>query len=307
MRTLAPLFVAALAACSSQSSLQPLKEVAVHLESPTVLELTDDNRPIVQVHFGDQGSVPFLVDSGAESTLIAPASAERVGLRVGNYSGVGTIQGSGNVTAKVEKYAYIEEMRVGDLVVSDFYITALEDKSISEYGFHGVLGQDLLERLVVVFDMQNRELHLLPIGTDQARIETYLSETGLGIGTWTLEPTVFRPRPFLPMQVDGMDDEGAEVLIDTGADSTAFPTAVIEALELEHFETHIFNGIGGEYEGRTFQIEQFGLSGFFADFELHETPQDYGHLGMNLLGQFVFVLDAPGGNFWLHHREVEPR
>jgi len=35
------------------------------------------------------------------------------------------------------------------------------------------------------------------------------------------------------------------------------------------------------------------------------SPLEYGLLGMNILGEFVFLLDGPGELVWAHHREVE--
>lgn len=295
-----------LGSCNSADPLAPLAEAEIMLEAPAVVELTEGSRPIVQVSFGESEAVPFLVDSGADSTLIDESWATRVGLRVGDYSGTSTISGSGAHTLEISRYAYVTSMRVGELEVQEFFITATDDNTIRDYGFGGVIGQDLLGRLVSIFDMENSELHLLPGELDRDDISTYLGEAKLGAGTWLAEPTLYRPRPFLPFAVSGYDGESLEILIDTGADSCSFPAVAIDALALEPLREETYHGIGGGYQGGVFEMTDFQLAGFQVSFEFHQTPMSYGILGMDVLSEFVFLLDPRGEMCWIHHRKLNP-
>lgn len=294
------------AACNAGRPLPSLAEVPVALAAPTVLPMTHLSRPIVKVRLDGSEGVPFLVDTGASHTLIGLDTAVELGMQIATHPGTTTVEGSSSHSVAADDYAYVTSLRAGELEARGFYITALDDDVMGMHGFVGILGQDLLSRLVAVFDMERRELHWLPSGTGHEEIAGYLRESRIGDGAWISLKLRYDGRPFLPLTVADIEDDALEMLVDTGADSSSLPTAVVDTLGVEPSGTGMYQGVGGYYEGREFLLEDFHMFGFQLSFECHETQQDHGVLGMDLLREFVFLLDGPGERCWLHHRSVAP-
>lgn len=303
----ATLFSLCGACAERRPDLLPLLETPISLAAPTLIALEGPSRPVVKVRLDGDVEALFLVDSGAETTVIGESDAKQLDLPLWDYAWASSINGSGAGSTSYDQYAHISSLQLGELELREFRITALKDPVLASLGVAGILGQDLLGRLPVVFDAERHELHLLPPESGQAEIERYLADAELGLGTWRVQPAAYRPRPFLPLGAPGLDDGTLEVLIDTGADSCSFPPVFLDTLGLEAKRSSSFAGIGGNYEAQLYQLDDFDLLGFAVSSEVHRTPLDHAVLGMNVLGEFVFVLDAPSERFWLHHRTVEPK
>ena len=291
-----------LAGCG-RTGTQSVFEAKIQLERPAVLTVDPDNQlPVVMADL-DGAQIPFLVDTGASITTIHLARAEEHGLFVGPYSDRGIITGSGGGSIQYESYAAADRMSLGELTLENVRLPALEIELFEDVAFGGIIGQDLLVRLVLVIDMTRGELHLLPPDhSGGEEVQAYLGEAAIAGGTWIQAPIELRPCPFL--EITHEDVSVGEIEIDTGASGTSLAVRTIDALELEPIGTRTSMGIDGEREGTTYALEDFGLYGFSISTEVKAAATDYGLLGMNVLGQFVFVVDGPASLFWLHHREL---
>jgi hypothetical protein len=134
-----------------------------------------------------------------------------------------------------------------------------------------------------------------------------LKEADLGIGAWAMASADFRPSPLLALDLPVDVGSPAEIEIDTGSTSTSFPEAWAIALELPRAETDSveMRGVGGTRQAQAYKLENFGLYGFLVTAQVYSNALEYGLLGMNVLGEFVLILDGPGRTLWLHHRTVE--
>lgn len=298
--------ILALVACSSGPRLS-LAEAPIRLETPSVVGLGEWKLPVVEVAL-DGRTLTFLVDCGAAMSMIDPARAREIGLDVRPLEWSTVTVGSGGRSTVVDRYVPLERLELGGLVVERTYLCVLDDEVLRGPAFGGILAQDLLARLPVVIDMESGALHLLPPASDRAAIRTYLHEAELGDGAWAVIDTEFRPSPFLPLDTRGALESPVEVEIDTGATDTSLPEELIAALALPETEAPEIElrGVGGTRSSKAYRLEGFGLFGFRISAEIRSNPLAYGLLGMDVLGEFVFVLDGPGRALWLHHREVEP-
>ncbi len=203
-----------------------------------------------------------------------------------------------------DSFVVADRLEMGELSIEGGRLPALESKVLSDLGILGVLGQDLMSRLVLVVDMASKTLHVLPPETKAGDIETYLGQVQVGIGTWGLMPFEARPCPFVDINIEGLEGEAPELEIDTGAVTSSFPGRAIEALGLQSTGTTLSQGIGGVFAESSYDLKGFKLLEFYVHCEIKRSPLGHGLLGMDILGKFIFVLDGPGGDLWLFHRDI---
>ncbi|MDF1837784.1 MAG: aspartyl protease family protein [Planctomycetota bacterium] len=304
---LRPLFLLILClapACGSQTTTTVLA-APIELEEAMRIPLVSDRLPIVELTLNGVSGQKFLLDSGAGMSIIDLKQAQDLGFEIKPYSDSSSARGSGGNRVEYDSFVTAERLSMGDLVLQGGRLPAIESRVLSDLGILGVLGQDVLARLVVVVDMGASTLHVLPIGSEFEDIEDYLGRAEVGIGAWGLMPYDARPCPFVALEIPGVQGAAPELEIDTGAVTSSFPRSAIEALGLKATGTTMSQGLGGVFEEATYELEDFQLLKFFIDCEIKSSPLDFGLLGMDILGQFVFVLDGPGHGLWLFHREVE--
>lgn len=299
------LLAFALAAGCSQGSPYGSPEPAIVVAVPEVLPLVAGSLPVIEVTADGRTDLLMLVDSGASITSIDRIMAEELGLEIGRYDGSSLTTGADGRSMPLEYYTTLRRLELGSVVVEDFLVTVLDSEATSRHGWFGILGQDVLARLPVIVDGARDQLHLLPIDTDEEGIAAYLAEQEVGDGAWAVAPIDYRPCPYLPASIDGLEPDDIEILIDTGASSTSLPMLAIEALGLEPVGTFTTVTIAGLSKGNTYELEDFGLYGLLIDATIHGGKLDHGLMGMDILGELVVLLDGPGGRIWLHNREVD--
>lgn len=288
------------AACSSRVP-RPAREAPLELDGPVAVALGEGGMPVVRLVVDGHADLPFLVDSGSATTLLDAACARELGLPARRCQAATRATGSGGRSLVIDRCATIARAELGGLVLRDFCLPLLEDEVLRPSGWVGILGQDVLGRLPVVLDMERRTLHLLRPDDGPEGIQSYLAEVGLA-GAWTVVEAAFRPSPVLPLDVAGLAPGSVEIEVDTGSSSTSFPARVLEALDVEPTGTAEFRAVGGTHDEQVYFLEGFGLYGFRIAAEVHASPLDYGLLGMNVLAEFVVILDGPRQQIWLHHR-----
>lgn len=293
--------------CACGENAPPaLADVRVELAAPVVADVVAGVRlPVIEMELGGRSRQRFLVDSGSETTLVVKTRARELGLGLGTYSGTASTTGSSGTSIETDHYACIDELRLGELRVARCRAVAFDSPVLDQMRLAGILGQDLLRRLVVVVDMQRRKVHFLPASFRQEQITAYLREAKLGSGAWSCIDAGYRPCPFFPLTIADLEGEPVQIEIDTGATDTSLPGRVIDALGLRPSGRARLTGVSGTYESATYRLEQFGLFGYRLDLDIHRTPLAHGLLGMNVLRHFVVVLDGPGDSLWMHHRRLD--
>jgi len=298
------LMLSLTAGCGSNSNTTVLA-ATIELDESMRVPLVEHKLPIVELTLNGIPRQRFLLDSGAGMSIIDLVQARELGFETLPYSEGSSTTGSGGKKVEYDSFVVAKRLEMGELSIEGGRLPAIDSKVMRDVGIVGILGQDLLARLVVVVDMGSRLLHVLPPGSKHADIESYLGQAEVGFGTWGVLAYEARPDPFFELNIKGFEGQAPSLEIDTGAVTSSFPQAAIEALGLKATGTAMSQGIGGTYEESTYDLVDFQLLKFFINCEIKRSPLDYGLLGMDVLGQFVFVLDGPGQALWLFHREIE--
>lgn len=116
-------------------------------------DLDATRRMSVKVMVGGQGPFSFLVDTGAERTVIARELAERLGLVEGAKLRLATIGGS----------ATVPSYRVAALQMSDLHLAAVDAPAFfgRHIGAAGLIGVDMLENRRVLIDFRKESMQIL--------------------------------------------------------------------------------------------------------------------------------------------------
>ena len=116
-------------------------------------DLDATRRMAVQVRVAGQGPFSFLVDTGAERTIIARELADRLGLVEGGKLRMATIGGS----------ATVPSFRVATLQMTDLHMHGFDAPSF--YGRHigaaGLIGVDMLEDRRILIDFTKETMQVL--------------------------------------------------------------------------------------------------------------------------------------------------
>ena len=116
-------------------------------------DLDATRRMSVQVTIGGAGPFAFLVDTGAERTVIARELAARLGLAEGTKLRMATIGGS----------ATVPSFRVAALQMSNLQLAAVEAPAFHgrHIGAAGLIGVDMLEERRVLIDFRKETMQVL--------------------------------------------------------------------------------------------------------------------------------------------------
>ena len=110
-------------------------------------------RMTVPVWIGDRGPYPFLVDTGAERTMISGELASSIGLKPGASVEIATISGLARVGSfAVDDFTFHKQR-------TDIQAPALARQNI---GAAGLIGLDSLGKMRVEFDFAGNRLRVLP-------------------------------------------------------------------------------------------------------------------------------------------------
>jgi predicted aspartyl protease len=173
------------------------------VEGSETLGYTSDEtqRMTVSVDVEGRGPYPFIVDTGAERTVVARELAEALSLAPREDVVLATVANIRRVPS-----VQIGSMRVGRRILNDIHAPALEQANL---GAMGMLGVDSLQSQRVLFDFQRQELTLSHSHRDD--------------GNWPSDTIVITGRSKLgrliltDAQVDG---QRVRVIIDTGSQQT---------------------------------------------------------------------------------------
>jgi predicted aspartyl protease len=158
-------------------------------------------RMTVSVNVAGRGPYPFIVDTGAERTVIARQLADALDLPDRGGIMVATVTDLRRVSS-----VHISQMQVGRRTLNDIHAPAFDQHDL---GAMGMLGVDTLRSQRVVFDFARRELTLSTSHIEQEQ--------------WPEETIVIRGRSRLGRLVltdATIEGQRVRVIIDTGSQIT---------------------------------------------------------------------------------------
>jgi hypothetical protein len=243
---------------------------------------------MVEVHINGHGPYHFVVDTGADRTVLASEVAVELGLAHGE-----DVMLKGVVRTVLTETVSIRTMTFGSITKRHLMVPTLSRSLLDADGY---LGLDFLDGHRVTFDFKN---HLLQVGDPRARFSA----------NWVRENEARIPASgtsghlkSLDCMVDGVP---ATAFIDSGAEVTAANDPLLAALARhnpdfrETGDIRLIDITGGEILGRVAMVSKIRLSPaltftdcplVIADFlvfdawGLRQRPALL--IGMNLLRQF---------------------
>jgi predicted aspartyl protease len=247
-------------------------------------------RLTVNVHINGCGPYRFLVDTGADRSVIATDVATAIGLRFGE-----PITLRGVVRAVAAETVLIEELSFGSVRCRNLFVPVLPTSLL---GADGYLGLDALDRHRVIFDFKRQTLQ---VTEPHSRLSTFWMRSSevrvRAAGTLGHLRSV-------NCSVDGV---AAAAFIDTGAEVSAGNTALLTALvksdpRHQPLESVSLTDVtGGAISGRATMIRNIQLNEVVftdcplvvADFEVFNIWGLRNHpavfIGVNFLRQFSKV------------------
>lgn len=224
----------------------------------------------------------WLVDSGANATIIDRQYAEELGL-----NSKGNFKGQGIHTTFNYSYVRGPAIKLPGLIMDKQVIVALDLKS----HFSGIMGYDFLSRFVTRIDYK------------KTRISFYHPDKFKYSGNGKVQSAPLQGKDFtISATVDGK--YSGRWRIDSGAAFTAFhyPFAAENNLVKRRGEYKITHGIGGISKLRLVKFKKMELAGFEISKPLIAVPIQptggtivqrslIGNIGNSILSRFVLYLD----------------
>ncbi|MEM7623050.1 MAG: retropepsin-like aspartic protease [Planctomycetota bacterium] len=290
--TLALLLCAAVAlasqvGCGSTAASKPRATITLAAESPVQTSRLGGFYLTTATMTGGR-PVTLLIDTGAQTSVLDRASAERL-LPGGIEKSRTRVIGANGVTVASQGEATIERLDVGGLTAQDLRVAVLDLSPISRIlGVHldGLLGWDVLKNTVTSFDDPSGTVSIarsVPArlrATPGDRIE----DNGIPVGRVTLP-----------------GGRRVPVVIDTGSDGW-ISFASLDPLPLigEPRAAGVARAIGG-----TAAVEAATLDGaiMFGGASIQdpivETTPGLPRVGAGIFRGRTLTLDGPGRRFWL--------
>jgi hypothetical protein len=139
----------------------------VILEAPTRVPIRIvQNITLVHATLNDVHRVTLIVDTGAQSTIIAPAVAKRLGLTMSSDGPRRQVSVVGGGKLDIP-FVKISTLRVGDARIEGMEVGVF-DVAPTAQGVHGLLGADFLHQFRFTLDGLERWLRLEPLGRQAA-------------------------------------------------------------------------------------------------------------------------------------------
>lgn len=192
--------------------------VAIADDVPAIIEqfeIDRSDRMMVQVNGSE--AVPFIVDTGAERTVIANDLARRLSLEPGPMLTLATISGR----EKVNSF-FIDKLTTAAVNLEGLEAPGLERSNLGAYG---LLGIDSLEDTRVLLDFANQKMDVLPSRKTR-------SKTKLENGMIVVSAQKKAGRMIISSaRIDGIS---VDIILDTGAQSSMANMALRDKLRRRH-------------------------------------------------------------------------
>lgn len=175
------------------------------------------DRMTVQVQVNGSEAVPFIVDTGAERTVIANDLAKKLALESGPIVTLATISGKTQVNS-----FFIERLTTAAVNLEGVEAPGLERSNLGAYG---LLGIDSLDQNRVHLDFANQKMDVLP--SRKTRGKTKL-ENGM------IVVTAKKKAGRMIISSAKIDGIRVDIILDTGAQSSMANLALRDKLRRRH-------------------------------------------------------------------------
>lgn len=204
-------------ASGQDAASPPVAPLIPELSVVQQFEIDRSDRMTVPVRINNSEPVDFIVDTGAERTVISGDLAQRLALEAGPELRLATITGPAMAPS-----FYIEELALKSHKVEGIEAPALERSNL---GGNGLLGIDSLEDSKVFLDFRTQHLEVLPsaIGKRPGKLEQ---------GMIVVSAKKRAGRMILSSaEIDGVK---VDIILDTGAQASMGNFALRDRLRKRH-------------------------------------------------------------------------
>ena len=187
---------------------------------PAIIEqfaIDRSDRMTVQVQVNGSAAVPFIVDTGAERTVIANDLARKLQLESGPVLTLATISGRTQVNS-----FFIDKLTTASVNLEGLEAPGLERSNLGAYG---LLGIDSLEDSRVLLDFANQKMDVL--ASRKTRGKTKL-ENGM------IVVTAKKKAGRMIISSAKIDGIKVDIILDTGAQSSMANLALRDKLRRRH-------------------------------------------------------------------------
>jgi predicted aspartyl protease len=194
--------------------------VATAGDAPAIVENFDidrSDRMTVQVQVNGSEAVPFIVDTGAERTVIANDLARKLALESGPTLTLATISGKYQVNS-----FYIEKLTTAAVNLEGLEAPGLERSNLGAYG---LLGIDSLEDARVHLDFAHQKMDVLPSRKSKGKTKL---ENGM------IVVTAKKKAGRMIISSAKIDGIKVDIILDTGAQSSMANIALRDKLRRRH-------------------------------------------------------------------------
>jgi predicted aspartyl protease len=194
--------------------------VAVADDVPAIIQqfgIDRSDRMTVQVQVNGSEAVPFIVDTGAERTVIANDLAKKLALESGPILTLATISGKTQVNS-----FFIDRLTTAAVNLEGVEAPGLERSNLGAYG---LLGIDSLDQNRVHLDFANQKMDVLP--SRKTRGKTKL-ENGM------IVVTAKKKAGRMIISSAKIDGIRVDIILDTGAQSSMANLALRDKLRRRH-------------------------------------------------------------------------
>lgn len=152
-----------------QQNPEPVPDATEDGKYPIGRDFAD--RMTIEVEVNGKGPFNFLIDTGAERTIVSRQLRDEVGLRQGVGLKVRSVLG-----AKETPTAHIDHLRLSNRIINVNNSPVLDARHI---GADGILGLDTLKRQRVTFDFKKDEVHVAPSSLRTDETEDFAGDAGV--------------------------------------------------------------------------------------------------------------------------------
>ncbi len=213
-------FISALIAGGLAISSVRAQEPADPLTATPIIEkfaIDRSDRMTVQVQVNGSEAVPFIVDTGAERTVIANDLARRLSLESGPTLTLATISGQ----AKVNSF-FIDKLTTAAVNLEGLEAPGLERSNLGAYG---LLGIDSLEDTRVLLDFANQKMDVLPSRKTRGKAKL---ENGM------IVVSAKKKAGRMIISSAKIDGISVDIILDTGAQSSMANLTLRDKLRRRH-------------------------------------------------------------------------
>lgn len=247
--------------------------VAIAGDVPAIIEqfsIDRSDRMTVQVQVNGSAAVPFIVDTGAERTVIANDLARKLLLESGPMLTLATISGRTQVNS-----FFIEKLTTASVNLEGLEAPGLERSNLGAYG---LLGIDSLDENRVLLDFANRKMDVLP--SRRTRGKTKL-ENGM------IVVTAKKKAGRMIISSAKIDGIRVDIILDTGAQSSMANLALRDKLRRRHrtgeyVPVKMTSVTGSILNGEYTQLKQIEVGGLTINDLPITFAQNYAFTALNL-------------------------